>query len=199
MKKEYYQLDFLISTCFGIGKIPFAPGTFGSLLAIPFYYLFLFLVLNWQGPFAKVLTIATTNYMLLISVILFFTGVIYSSLYSSRISKEDPSEIVIDEFVGQLLTIICCIFMLPSFTKTEYQFLQILGVTSENVVYFTIFIAFILFRFFDIIKPWPIDYVDNNVKGGLGIMLDDIIAATFAIISFYLLIFTASDIFQKFF
>ncbi len=85
---------------------------------------------------------------------LFFLSLRACEITSSNLKIKDPSSIVIDEIVAMLLILICIDMSLLNFV-----------------------IAFILFRFFDIKKPFPINWVDKNIKGGLGIMLDDIVAA----------------------
>lgn len=95
----------------------------------------------------------------LVIFLLFIIGVIFSSLYIANTENKDPKEVVIDELVGQMIVIYFC--------NANFPYIYIL--------------AFLLFRFFDIYKPWPIGLVDKNMKSGLGIMLDDILAAIFAI------------------
>ena len=140
-------------TLFSIGKIKYAPGTIASLITCLLFLLFI-----------NVLTI---------SVILFCTLIIFCYSFVAinnsfdAFDANDPQEIVIDEVVGQ---------MLPLLAIPIYETLYLLP-----KVYYCFF-AFILFRLFDIWKPFPISYVDNNTKGGLGIMLDDILAGVYSII-----------------
>ena len=141
-----------ISTCFKIGFLPKSPGTFGSLLAIIF------------------LPLVSYNSILSAFLILFlFMLGIYASGKYATAKNNDPSEVVIDELVGQLLT-----FQLVSF--------------FTDITLFTISIAFITFRIFDILKPWPICYFDKNLKGGIGIMFDDILAALMASFLVYIIV-----------
>ena len=92
----------------------------------------------------------------------------------NEFESDDPQEIVIDEVVGQMLALLA----IPVY-ETLYPL---------PVMYYFVS-AFLLFRFFDIWKPYPISYVDNNVKGSLGIMLDDILASIYTIISLSLIFF----------
>ena len=92
----------------------------------------------------------------------------------SEFKSEDPEEIVIDEVVGQMLTLLA----IPIY-ETLYPL---------PVIYYCVS-SFILFRLFDIFKPFPVNYVDNNIKGPLGIMLDDIVASFYSIIILILLLF----------
>ena len=133
----------LISTCCGLGYLPVAPGTWGSLLALPLAWL----VLSQWSP----------NILLVITLLLFLAGILASSIHQKRAKDKDPSYIVIDELVGQLL---------------------VLSIAPLDWSYF--FIAFVLFRIFDIYKPWPISWVDKTIGNGFGIMLDDILAAGYA-------------------
>jgi len=154
------RFNLLFLNMFGIGKIKYAPGTLASLATC---ILFLFLI-----------------YYLSILIIFFFTLLIFvysffaiNSSYESYNSK-DPKEIVIDEFVGQMLPLLA----IPIF-ETLYP---------NSKLYYCI-IAFILFRFFDILKPFPISYVDKNTDGALGIMMDDVLAGFFTIIIMILIFF----------
>lgn len=98
--------------------------------------------------------------LLLAAAALFFIGVKISDLYMERFSRTgDPKEVVIDEVAGMFLT------------------LSFIGFTAEGYIF-----GFVVFRLFDILKPWPISWADSKVKGGLGVMLDDILAAIATII-----------------
>jgi len=137
---------------FKIGNIKYAPGTIASLVTC---ILFIILI-----------------YIINITVILFCTIIIFSysffAINSSyeKFKTDDPQEIVIDEVVGQ---------MLPLLAIPIYETLF-----PVDKVYYCI-LAFITFRIFDIWKPYPINYVDNNIKGALGIMMDDVIAGIYTI------------------
>lgn len=132
----------IISTFFGIGFFPIAPGTLASLVTVLVYKYFLY-SMRWP-------------YMLLLFLLLYVLGVITSSFYVSESGKEDPSEVVLDEVLGQLIAL----FMLrPSW-------LLVLS-------------AFFAFRFFDILKPFFIKKAEKFSKGW-GIMLDDIIAGIYS-------------------
>lgn len=127
---------------FGSGLAPYAPGTFGTLAAIPIYILLSFFSLGWY----------------LFFVCLFFAvGVYVCKVVSEDLGVHDHQSIVWDEIVGFLLTMA----WVPAGFKT-------------------IVLGFILFRIFDILKPWPIALADKNITNPLGIMLDDILAAVYA-------------------
>ena len=143
-----------------IGKIKYAPGTFASLFAC-----FLFLLL---------INITNINNVLLIVLIIFFYSLIAINNSFDIFDSKDSQEIVIDEVVGQ---------MIPLLAIPIYETLYPLP-----ALYYCIS-AFLLFRLFDIWKPYPINYVDNNIKGSLGIMLDDIFAGIFSTIILSIIFF----------
>ncbi|MDX1474776.1 MAG: phosphatidylglycerophosphatase A [Reinekea sp.] len=128
---------------FGSGAAPKAPGTFGTLAAIPVFLLLAYLPL-WA--------------YLVVLVLAFALGVYLCGQASKDMGVHDHGGIVWDEFVGFWITMIA----LP-------------------VHWAWIIAGFVLFRFFDIIKPWPIGWLDKRVHGGLGIMIDDVIAGIFAL------------------
>ncbi|WP_375326538.1 phosphatidylglycerophosphatase A [Candidatus Tisiphia endosymbiont of Nemotelus uliginosus] len=191
----YNKLTEFVVTFSYIGKIKYCPGTFGSLAAFPLCYLIFlycstenplaFLFTNFSMPAAQ--TITTLIIAFLSCILLFIIGVYFSSHYSKHIRKEeDPSEVVIDEIVGQMLTII-----LTSFSVLFIHWSGLTQYLSEEFInwIFIFILPFILFRFFDIIKPWPINWCDKNIKGGIGIMLDDVLAAIFASVLQYAITF----------
>ena len=140
---KHFNLSAMIATSFGIGRMPVMPGTWGSLATLP---------LAWGISYYF-----GSIYIIIISIILFFIGILVSNLYLREFGGEDPGPIVIDEVVGQLLTI--------AFVPLDL-FYYVTG--------------FALFRVFDIFKPWPVSWVDKEIKGGLGIMLDDVVASLYS-------------------
>jgi phosphatidylglycerophosphatase A len=140
---------YFIAFGFGSGLMPIAPGTWGTLAAIPIYLLMI------QLP--------AFLYLLMV-VAGFFLGIFLCNKVSMELGEHDYAGIVWDEVVGYLLTM----FLVPP------------GLLS-------ILLGFFLFRLFDILKPFPIRWVDKHVHGGLGIMLDDLIAALPAFIILQLL------------
>lgn len=135
----------LLALGFGSGLAPKAPGTFGTLAAIPFFFCLLFLP-AW-------------DYLLTI-VVCSALGVYICQVAADQLGVHDHPAIVWDEFVGLWITLIPLVFI-----GFEWHWLAI---------------GFVLFRFFDIVKPWPISYLDKHVQGGLGIMVDDIVAGLIA-------------------
>ena len=152
-----------IVTMFGVGLIKYFPGTFASAVTAAIYY---------------ILYIIKINYFSLILINLFL--LIYSVLMINNLKGEfdeiDSKEIVIDEFLGQSIPILF-------FYIIFYE-----GSVSDNFFLIIIFLSFIGFRFFDILKPYPINYVDNNMKNGFGVILDDLIAGFFTLIVLYICI-----------
>lgn len=131
----------LLALGFGSGLLKPAPGTWGTLSAIPIYW-----------GLAVYLELSFSMY-LLVTALAFVVGVYLCGKTASDVGEHDHGAIVWDEIVGYLITMIA------------------LSPTTINIV-----AGFILFRFFDILKPWPIRAIDRKVHGGLGIMLDDVLA-----------------------
>jgi phosphatidylglycerophosphatase A len=195
------KLSEFIVTVGYIGKIEYAPGTFGSLVAFPLCYLIMHIVLNNQFilPIAG-LDIAAQQFITLLIVeliatlLLFVVGIYFISDYLQNSKAEDPKEIVIDELVGQMLVIILVSISIMFVLGTPlYE-----KINSRIIDFICLFLLpFTLFRFFDVLKPWPIDWLDQNIRGSFGIMLDDIAAAIFAVVTHYVLIFFILDIYAK--
>ena len=100
-----------------------------------------------------------------------------------NLKKKDPSEIVIDEFIGQSIVILFAFFL----GGNVYIILSLTSSQSFLLPYILeleLLFAFILFRIFDILKPFPINIIDKKIKNGLGVMLDDVVAAIYASITF---------------
>ncbi len=134
---------------FGSGLAPKAPGTFGTLMAIPLYWLM------QSQPL--------TLYLAIVLVVC-VTGVWICDKSSEWLGVHDHSGIVWDEFAGFFITMIAA---------------------PQGWVW--ILVGFLLFRLFDVLKPWPISILDKKMKGGLGIMIDDIVAGIFALICLQLI------------
>lgn len=146
----------LIATFFGSGLAPKAPGTFGTLAAMPVVVALHQLHLQWLLPLLALLATGI--------------GVWASAAYLRQTGKDgDPKEIVIDEVAGVwLLFAVMPLYYLPASYDMAPQ-LYVMG--------------FVAFRFFDIIKPWPIGWIDRNVKGAWGIMLDDLAAGIIGVLT----------------
>jgi phosphatidylglycerophosphatase A len=157
-----------VATC-GVGYIPIAPGTFGSLVGLGLY-LFLrgvFLWLLWPTEGQTNLNLLHVSYVLVSLEVLvaLLVGVI-GTWAASRVEKlhgvKDPGKVVIDEVAG--------------------QYIALLAVPLPFEGWWTIIAAFLLFRFFDIVKPYPARRLES-LRGGLGIMADDVVAGAYAAIA----------------
>jgi len=146
------KINLMFVTVLNIGKFKYAPGTFGSLFAC-----LLFLLLNNFFSFI---------FLFFFILLIFIYSLISINNCADLFVNEDPKEIVIDEVVGQFL---------PLLAIPIYENLYI-----APTIYYILF-AFVLFRLFDIWKPFPINYIDENVDGALGIMLDDIFAGIYSV------------------
>ncbi|WDE13295.1 phosphatidylglycerophosphatase A [Thalassomonas haliotis] len=135
---------------FGSGLAPKAPGTFGTLAAIPVYLL-------------MALYLSPAAYAVL-TVVMALAGIYICQKAAAAAGVHDHPAIVWDEIVGYLITM----FMVPLSWQAAVT-------------------GFVLFRFFDIVKPWPISIADKKVHGGLGIMLDDVLAGIFSLIAMQLI------------
>ena len=143
-----------------IGKIKYAPGTFASLASC---LLFLLLIIFFDFTF-----------IFFITLIIFSYSFIAINNSFDEFKSDDPQEIVVDEVAGQLLSLLA----IPIY-ETLYPL---------PIIYYCI-ASFILFRLFDVLKPYPVNFVDDNVKGALGIMLDDVLAAFYSIIFLCVILF----------
>jgi len=195
------QIAKQIATVFCIGKIKYAPGTLGSLVAFPLCYIIMYFVLNQQMLFEfsgfnreEQQIMSLFIILLLATLVLFFVGTYFTSIYIKDMKDKDPSEVVIDEVVGQMLTNILSsgVFVFV-YNSSIPNYLTNL---SMDII-FLFLLPFAFFRLFDIRKPWPINWLDQNVKGALGVMIDDIAAAIFAVTVYYALIFVVVDFFPK--
>ena len=146
----------IFSFGFGAGFLPVAPGTFGTLIAIPIYLLL--------ASFSPVI------YLLFVAV-LFFTGCWASKRTAEALGVHDHPGIVIDEIVGYLV----CMALIP-------------------VTWYWVILGFLLFRVFDIWKPWPIALIDKGLGGGFGIMSDDLMAAVYSLLSLHIVVWSAQFI-----
>ncbi len=159
-KYKNWSFISLIVTIFNIGRSPFAPGTLGSLVA--------------AIEFTIYISLLTRGFIVYYEYLAFvmFLAFVTVHLYVEGNNKKDPQEVIIDEYVGQyiaqLFSVHFLILVWPELTTTFF--------------YFVIAVSFILFRVFDIAKPSLVGYCDKNIKGAIGVMLDDIVAGFFSAI-----------------
>ena len=153
----------MIVTMFGVGLINYFPGTFASFLTASMYYIFYTIKVNYF-------------LLIFINLFLFIYSVWMINSLEGEFTEIDSKEIVIDEFLGQSIPIL---FFYIIFNE---------GSVSNTFFFIMVFLSFIGFRFFDILKPYPINYVDRNIKNGFGVILDDLIAGFFTLIVLYICI-----------
>ena len=148
----------LFVTMFSLGKIKFIPGTIGSLAtAIILYYLFHIVNLS-------------PNIILILLMIIFIYSFYAVSSHIENSENKDPGEIIIDEFIGQSIPI----YLYEISHGTEKT-------SSEAIIFYGI--CFILFRYFDIMKPFPVSFFDKNFKNSFGVIMDDVCAGFYVVLS----------------
>ena len=155
------RINTLFVTMFGIGRIPKIPGTFGSLATVILLYIF-FHILN-LSPII----------IFLFLTIIFFFSFIAVAIHIRDNSNKDPKEVVIDEFIGQSIPI----YMYEISHGTEKSY-------DEAIIFYGA--CFILFRFFDIVKPFPVNFFDKKFKNSFGVIMDDICAGLYVVAVFVL-------------
>ena len=148
----------LFVTMLGLGKIKFIPGTIGSLATVIILYV-IFHILN-----------VSSNFVLLGLVIIFIYSFPAVSSYIKDNVNKDPGEIIIDELIGQSIPI----FAYEISHGTEKS-------SDEALIFYCI--CFVLFRFFDIVKPFPVSFFDKNFKNSFGVIMDDVCAGLYVILS----------------
>ena len=148
----------LFVTMLGLGKIKFIPGTIGSLATVIILYV-IFHIVN-----------VSSNFVLLSLVIIFIYSFSAVSSYIKENENKDPGEIIIDELIGQSIPI----FAYEISHGTEKS-------PDEAFIFYSI--CFVLFRFFDIIKPFPVSFFDKNFKNSFGVIMDDVCAGLYVILS----------------
>ena len=150
------KINFLFVTLFGIGKIKLIPGSFASLATTLFLF-FIFYFFN-----------ISPNIILIGVIIIFFISLYAVNIFIKELENKDPKEVVIDEFIGQSIPI--CLYEIAHETTKEF--------TQVLTFYF---IMFILFRIFDIAKPYPVSYYDKNFKNSFGVIMDDVCAGLYVV------------------
>ena len=150
--------DKCLVTMFGLGKVKTIPGTIGSLVTVIILYN-LFHTFN-----------VSLNKILLVLIIIFIYSFYAVANYIKYSENKDPKEIVIDEFIGQSIPIYL------------YEISHGTDKSSEEAFIFYI-IFFLLFRFFDIIKPFPVNFFDKNFKNSFGVIMDDVCAGFYVVLS----------------
>ena len=164
------NINFLFVSFFGIGTIRYAPGTITSLITAIFLFS-LFHIIN------------LSNSVILITLLLIFFYSFYAiANYIRDDSNKDPKEVVIDEVIGQSIPI--------------YIYEIAHGVTKDTQETILSYLyIFILFRFFDIKKPFPVNYFDENFKNSFGVIIDDVVAGFYVVLTLIIFMVIKSKIF----
>ena len=152
------NISTLFVTMFYLGKVKVVPGTFGSLATIILLYIF-FHILN-----------LSTNVILIALIIIFIISFSAIAIHIKESKNKDPKEVIIDEFIGQSIPIYL------------YEILHGKEKSAEDALIFYI-VCFVLFRFFDILKPFPVSYFDKNFKNSFGVIMDDVCAGLYVVLS----------------
>ena len=152
------KFNFLFVTMFGLGKTKFIPGTFGSLATVIILYIcFHVLQIN-------------SNLILLGLLIIFLYSFFAIANHTKNFENKDPGEIIIDEFIGQSIPI----YLYEISHGTDKQ-------SDQAIIFYGV--CFILFRYFDIIKPFPVSYFDKKHKNSFGVIMDDVCAGFYVVLS----------------
>jgi len=163
--------NYLFVTCFGIGSFRFAPGTITSFVTTIFLFS-LFHIIN------------LSNNIILIGLILIFLYSFYAvAEYIKNNENKDPKEVVVDEFIGQSIPIY--LYEIAHGTIKNPQ---------ETALFY--FYIFILFRYFDIKKPFPVSYFDKKFKNSFGVILDDVVAGLYVVLTLIIFMAIKSKIFS---
>ena len=152
------KFNSIFVTMFYLGRIGLIPGTFGSLATVIFLFI-CFHILN-----------ISPNIILIILVIAFAYSFIAIKNYTENNENKDPEEIIIDEFIGQAIPI----YLYEISHGTEKTM-------DQALIIYTV--CFILFRFFDILKPFPVSYFDRKHKNSFGVVMDDVCAGLYVVLS----------------
>ena len=162
--------NYLFVTCFGIGSFRYAPGTVTSLITTVFLFS-LFHIIN-----------LSSNIILIILLLIFIYSFYAVSNYIKGNDNKDPKEVVIDEFIGQSIPIY--IYEVSHGTIKDPQ----------EAVLFYLYI-FILFRYFDIKKPFPVNFFDKKFKNSFGVIFDDVIAGLYVVLTLIIFMIIKSKFF----
>ncbi len=151
-------INTLFVTMFGLGKLPKIPGTFGSLATIFILYA-LFHKLN-----------LSSNLILVVLIIIFIYSFFAVASHIKDNENKDPKEVIIDEFIGQSIPIY--LYEISHGTVKS---------ADEAIIFYSL--CFVLFRFFDIVKPFPVNFFDKNFKNSFGVIMDDVCAGFYVVLS----------------
>jgi len=162
--------NYLFVTCFGIGSIRFAPGTITSLITTVFLFS-LFHIIN-----------LSYNTILIILLVVFIYSFYAVTEYIKYNENKDPKEVVVDEFIGQSIPIY--LYEIAHGSAKELH--------EAALLYLYIFI---LFRYFDIKKPFPVNFFDKKFKNSFGVIIDDVVAGLYVILTLIIFMLLKSKFF----
>ena len=162
--------NYLFVTCFGIGSFRFAPGTIASFITTIFLFS-LFHIVNLSN-----------NTILIVLLLIFIYSFYAISEYIKYNENKDPKEVVVDEFIGQSIPI-----YLYEIAHGDMK-------NSQEAALFYLYI-FILFRYFDIKKPFPISYFDKKFKNSFGVIIDDVVAGLYVVLTLIIFMIIKSNFF----
>ena len=162
--------NYLFVTCFGIGSFRYAPGTVTSLITTVFLFS-LFHIIN-----------LSSNIILIILLLIFIYSFYAVSNYIKGNDNKDPKEVVIDEFIGQSIPIYL------------YEVSHDTIKDPQEAILFYLYI-FILFRYFDIKKPFPVNFFDKKFKNSFGVIFDDVIAGLYVVLTLIIFMIIKSKFF----
>tara|TARA_Y100000816_G_scaffold190632_1_gene138886 strand:- start:1273 stop:1791 length:519 start_codon:yes stop_codon:yes gene_type:complete len=152
------SINTLFVTMLGLGKIPKIPGTFGSLVTVILLYIF-FHIFN-----------LSSDVILIFLILIFILSFLAISKHIKNNENKDPKEIVIDEFIGQSIPI----YLYEISHGIEKS-------PNEALIFYAV--CFVLFRFFDIAKPFPVSFFDKKFKNSFGVIMDDVFAGFYVVLS----------------
>ena len=162
--------NYLFVTCFGIGSFRYFPGTITSLITTVFLFS-LFHIIN-----------ISSNIILIILLLIFIYSFYAVSNYIKDNDNKDPKEVVVDEFIGQSIPIY--LYEVSHGTIKDPQ----------EAVLFYLYI-FILFRYFDIKKPFPVNFFDKKFKNSFGVIFDDVVAGLYVVLTLIIFMIIKSKFF----
>ena len=154
-------LNTLFVTMFGLGKISKIPGTIGSLVTTALLYFF-FHIME-----------ISSNIILIVFMIIFIFSFYSIAEHIKENENKDPREIIIDEFIGQSIPLY--LYEISHGTQKS---------PDEAIIFYSF--CFVLFRFFDIVKPFPVSFFDKNFKNSFGVIMDDVCAGFYVVLSLIL-------------
>ena len=157
------KINVLIATFFGYGYLTRIPGTVTSLVVV----IFIYIAYEYLGY-------TELKFSIIFFILLFFYSFYAVNDAESEFKNKDPRQIVIDEVLGQSMPLILLLYL----NQTNQLSIQI-------EIYYVL--SFIFFRFFDILKPFPVSYFDKNFKNYFGIIMDDIMAGLYSMLLIYLI------------